>query len=43
MEPKLALDNLGAGKIENFWIVYGRRPYAAFGSSVFYEVVGKPA
>jgi hypothetical protein len=33
MEPKLALDNLGAGKIENFWIVYGDRPYAAFGNS----------
>ena len=33
MEPKLALNNLGAGKIENFWMVYGRRPYAAFGNS----------
>jgi hypothetical protein len=33
MEPKLALDNLGAGKIENFWLVYGDRPYAAFGNS----------
>ena len=32
-EPKLALDNLGAGKIENFWLMYGRRPYAAFGNS----------
>jgi hypothetical protein len=33
MEPKLALNNLGAGKIENFWTVYGSRPYAAFGNS----------
>jgi phosphoglycolate phosphatase-like HAD superfamily hydrolase len=33
MQPKLALDNLGAGKIENFWLVYGDRPYAAFGNS----------
>jgi phosphoglycolate phosphatase-like HAD superfamily hydrolase len=33
MEPKLALNNLGAGKIENFWMVYGHRPYAAFGNS----------
>ena len=32
-EPKLVLDNLGAGKIENFWLMYGRRPYAAFGNS----------
>jgi hypothetical protein len=32
-EPKLALDNLGAGKIENFWLMYARRPYAAFGNS----------
>jgi haloacid dehalogenase-like hydrolase len=32
-EPKLALDNLGAGKIENFWLMYGRRPHAAFGNS----------
>src|SRR5277367_372825 len=31
--PKLVLDNLEAGKIENFWLVYGRRPYAAFGNS----------
>jgi hypothetical protein len=27
------LDNLGAGKIENFWLMYGRRPQAAFGNS----------
>ena len=33
MEPKLALNNLGAGKIENFWMVYGDRPCAAFGNS----------
>jgi phosphoglycolate phosphatase-like HAD superfamily hydrolase len=33
MEPKLAMNNLGAGKIENFWMVYGDRPYAAFGNS----------
>ena len=33
LQPKLVLDNLGAGKIENFWMVYGRRPYAAFGNS----------
>jgi phosphoglycolate phosphatase-like HAD superfamily hydrolase len=32
-EPKLILDNLEAGKIENFWLLYGRRPYAAFGNS----------
>jgi hypothetical protein len=32
-EPKIALDNLDAGKIENFWLLYGRRPYAAFGNS----------
>src|SRR5271167_2377524 len=32
-EPKLVLDNLDAGKIENFWLMYGRRPYAAFGNS----------
>src|SRR5277367_5319805 len=25
-EPKLVLDNLEAGKIENFWLIYGRRP-----------------
>jgi hypothetical protein len=29
----LVLDNLGSGKIENFWLMYGRRPYAAFGNS----------
>jgi hypothetical protein len=33
MEPKLVLDNLEAGKIENFWLLYGRRPHAAFGNS----------
>ena len=27
------LDNLDAGKIENFLVTYGRRPYAAFGNS----------
>ena len=32
-EPKLVLNNLEAGKIENFWLMYGRRPYAAFGNS----------
>lgn len=32
-EPKLVLDNLKAGKIENFWLEYGCRPYAAFGNS----------
>jgi haloacid dehalogenase-like hydrolase len=32
-EPKLVLDNNEAGKIENFWLEYGRRPYAAFGNS----------
>lgn len=32
-EPKMVLDNLEAGKIENFWLMYGRRPYAAFGNS----------
>jgi hypothetical protein len=32
-EPKLVLDNMEAGKIENFWLMYGRRPYAAFGNS----------
>ena len=32
-EPKFVLDNLEAGKIENFWMVYGDRPYAAFGNS----------
>ena len=32
-EPKLVLDNLGAGKIQNFFMLYGRRPYAAFGNS----------
>jgi hypothetical protein len=32
-ETKFVLNNLEAGKIENFWLVYGRRPYAAFGNS----------
>jgi phosphoserine phosphatase len=32
-QPKLVLNNLEAGKIENFWLMYGRRPYAAFGNS----------
>jgi len=32
-EPKAVLDNMEAGKIENFWLCYGRRPYAAFGNS----------
>lgn len=32
-EPKLVLDNLGAGKIEDFSPLYGRRPQAAFGNS----------
>jgi len=32
-EPKLVLNNLGAGKIQNFFMSYGRRPYAAFGNS----------
>jgi hypothetical protein len=32
-EPKIVLDNLDAGKIENFWLLYARRPHAAFGNS----------
>ena len=32
-EPRMVLDNLEAGKIENFWLMYGQRPYAAFGNS----------
>ena len=32
-EPKLLLNNLEAGKIENFWLLYGRRPHLAFGNS----------
>ena len=32
-EPKLVLDNLEAGKIENFWLMYARRPNSAFGNS----------
>jgi haloacid dehalogenase-like hydrolase len=32
-EPKLALNNMEAGKIENFWLQYGRRPNIAFGNS----------
>lgn len=33
MKPKLTLNNFAAGKIENFWMVYGDRPHVAFGSS----------
>jgi len=32
-EPRLVLNNLEAGKIQNFFMLYGRRPYAAFGNS----------
>jgi hypothetical protein len=32
-EPKFVLDNMGAGKIENFWLMYGYGPTAAFGNS----------
>jgi hypothetical protein len=32
-EAKLVLDNLEAGKIENFWLLYGHRPNLAFGNS----------
>ncbi|PZV02796.1 HAD family hydrolase [Cyanobium sp. ULC084] len=32
-QPKLLLNNLEAGKIENFYLLYGRRPLAAFGNS----------
>lgn len=32
-DPKLLLNNLEAGKIENFWMLYGRRPNLAFGNS----------
>jgi len=32
-EPKLVLNNMEAGKIENFWLMYGHRPRAAFGNS----------
>jgi hypothetical protein len=32
-DPKLVLNNLEAGKIENFWLLYGRRPYLGFGNS----------
>jgi hypothetical protein len=32
-EPTIVLNNLEAGKLENFWLMYGRRPYAAFGNS----------
>jgi hypothetical protein len=31
--PKLVLNNLEAGKIENFRLMYGRRPSVAFGNS----------
>jgi hypothetical protein len=30
--PQIVLDNLEAGKIENFYLLYGSRPYAAFGN-----------
>jgi len=32
-EPKVVLNNLESGKIENFWLMYGRRPYVTFGNS----------
>lgn len=32
-EPKIVLNNLDAGKIENFWLLYGQKPIAAFGNS----------
>lgn len=32
-QPKLLLNNHEAGKIENFYLPYGRRPLAAFGNS----------
>ena len=32
-DPKFVLNNLEAGKIENFWLMYGWRPIAAFGNS----------
>jgi hypothetical protein len=32
-EPKLILNNLEAGKIENFWLQFGRRPVFGFGNS----------
>lgn len=32
-QPEMAFDNLDAGKIENFVMAYGRRPYAQFGNS----------
>lgn len=32
-EARLALENVEAGKIENFRMVYGRTPYAQFGNS----------
>ena len=32
-EPRMALSNLEAGKIENFFMVYGRTPQAQFGNS----------
>jgi hypothetical protein len=31
--PKLALENVEAGKVENFRMIYGRTPYAQFGNS----------
>ncbi|MCP9799892.1 HAD family phosphatase [Synechococcus sp. RedBA-s] len=32
-EPKVVLNNMEAGKLENFWLLYGHRPHAAFGNS----------
>jgi len=32
-EPKVAINNLEAGKIENFWLQFGRRPTTAWGNS----------
>ena len=32
-EPKIILNNMEAGKLENFHLLYGRRPTAAFGNS----------
>ena len=31
--PKFILNNMEAGKIENFYLLFGSRPYAAFGNS----------
>jgi len=32
-EPRVAMNNLDAGKIENFWLQFGRRPNTAWGNS----------